>query len=168
MTKILYMYYTSGQNLVLFYNQIIYQWHGQIFGLFCRFSPKSVIILLILQILISMTWPNILVLFFRFSCQCCGQRYQNQSRRTRVRTICHTKWAEHRAVPKAFITLCLGSIAMHRVIREPFYKGTFWQRNLRKIAVWEPRHPKLCGMAWTEYIYWVYDFCLTGTTIFLH
>ena len=38
-----------------------------------------------------------------------------------------------------FITLCLGSIELGRVISEPCYKEIILYRNCRKITIWEPR-----------------------------
>ena len=38
-----------------------------------------------------------------------------------------------------FITLCLGSIELDRVISEPCYKGIILERNYWKITIWEPR-----------------------------
>ena len=46
---------------------------------------------------------------------------------------------QHQSKGSPFITLCLGSIEMDRVISEPCYNGIILWRNDRKMTIWDPR-----------------------------
>ena len=51
---------------------------------------------------------------------------------TLIRYLFAPKMAIHLS---SFITLCLGSIGMYRVLSEPRYKGTVLLKNYRKVTI---------------------------------